>query len=234
MRIACYTPSTTVFDDIRDALVPAGFDCTQFVEDVSLLLAVRRGTTDLVLLDVEQLDHTEIRTWLEGPVDRAVPLVMLSAAWGGGDIALALDAGADDCIRRPVDPAELVARLNAVLRRYRKTGVASAVELLGFTLDRATGRVFDRGVPVELTPHEFALAWALFSSVGTHLSQEHIGAIAWGVDSAIANGAIEHHMQMLRKKLNLCAARGLRLRTAYGIVPVASSNAEVRLASIMA
>jgi DNA-binding response OmpR family regulator len=215
MRTACYIRSDEAFDQVHEALERAGFLCERFLNETSLLLTLRRHSFDLVLVDTQFLDEKSFYSWLGCRTGETAPLVLMSPESSGSQIALALDAGADDFIRRPVDPVELVARLHAVLRRYHKTSVRCTVELLGFALDRGACRLLDRGVPVDLTPREFAMAWLFFSCPGVYLSRETISAMIWGVESGIANRTIEQHVYMLRKKLNLCAERGVRIRAAY-------------------
>jgi DNA-binding response OmpR family regulator len=129
----------------------------------------------------------------------------------------ALEAGADDFIRRPCEPDLLVARLNAVLRRTNRSNgvVKRSIAMQGFTLDREAGVLLDRGVPVDLTPREFTMAWLFFSAPNTYMSRETISTSIWGVDSEITNRTIEQHVYKLRKKLSLGASRGIRIRTAY-------------------
>jgi DNA-binding response OmpR family regulator len=215
MLIACYIHSDAAFGEVRAVLEPAGFTCERFIDDTSLLLTLRHQSFDLILVDTESLNEQSFYSWLGCRSGESVPLILLSPGGSPNQIALALDAGADDFIRRPVDPIELVARLQAALRRYNKTNARRTVELLGFRLDRESCRLQDNGVPVDLTPREFAMAWLFFSSPGTYLSRETISAMIWGVHSGIANRTIEQHVYMLRKKLNLCAERGIRIRAAY-------------------
>jgi DNA-binding response OmpR family regulator len=215
MHTACYIRCDEAYSQLQPVLETAGFVCERFVNETSLLLTLRRQSFDLILVDTESLDEKSFYSWLGCRTGETAPLVLLSPASSGSQIALALDAGADDFIRRPIDPVELIARLHAVLRRYHKTTVRSTVELLGFALDRGACRLLDRGVPVDLTPREFAMAWLFFSSPGVYLSRETISAMIWGVESGIANRTIEQHVYMLRKKLSLCAERGVRIRAAY-------------------
>jgi DNA-binding response OmpR family regulator len=215
MRTACYIRSDAAYEELHEVLETAGFACQRFLSETSLLLTLRRQSYDLILVDTESLDERSFYSWLGCRTGETAPLVLISPASSGSQIASALNAGADDFIRRPVDSTELIARLHAVLRRYHKTTIRCKVELLGFALDRGASRLLDRGVPVDLTPREFAMAWLFFSSPGIYLSRETISAMIWGVESGIANRTIEQHVYMLRKKLNLCAERGVRIRAAY-------------------
>lgn len=215
MRIACYIPCTATFNQVRTVLEPAGFDCCHFPHETALLVALRRQCVDLILVDTEKFNASLICAWLGCRTGESTPLILLSPACGADEVAHALDSGVEDFIRRPVAPVELVARIHAVLRRYRKADARQLLRLRGFSLDRAACALFDRSERVDLTPREFALAWLFFSSAGSYLSRKTLSALIWGVDEEISNRSIEQHVYMLRKKLNLSPARGLQLRAAY-------------------
>jgi len=172
---------------------------------------------DLILLDADAdaLAEKNVYSWLNCRTGESTPVVLLSSSCTAHQVAQALEAGADDFIRSPVDPAVLIARLHAVLRRANRGTTRRVIELQGFTLDRDACTFLDRGNVVELTPREFTMAWLFFSAAGSYLSRETISVAIWGVDSEIASRTIEQHIYKLRKKLNLSAERGIRIRTAY-------------------
>ena len=219
MRIACNIESDSTFHSLQAVLARAGFECERFVSETALLRTLRRETFDLILVDTdaESLDDTSVHSWLNCRTGESTPVVLLSPICTPAQVVQVLEAGADDFISKPYDPALLVARLNAVLRRSHRaaSGIRRAITMHGFTLDREAGVLCDRGVPVDLTPREFAVAWLFFSSPGTYMSRETISTAIWGVESDIANRTIEQHVYKLRKKLNLCDTRGIRIRTAY-------------------
>lgn len=217
MRIACYIRSDNVFDEVHGVLARAGFECERFQSEIPLLRRLRRQPFDLILVDTEgdPMDEKRIYSWLNCRTGETTPVVLLSSAYCARTIALSLEAGADDFISRPVDPDVLIARLHAVVRRTSRKTARRVVEMLDFTLDKDACRLLDRGVPVELTPREFAMAWLLFSTPGTFLSRETISVAIWGVECEIARHTIEQHVYKLRKKLSLGAERGVQIRTAY-------------------
>ncbi|MDB5770733.1 MAG: DNA-binding response regulator [Burkholderia sp.] len=217
MRIACYIRCDKVFSEMQEVLSRAGFNCEHFQSEIPLLRSLRRQAYDLILVDTEgdPLDEKRIYSWLNCRTGETTPVVLLSSAYCARTIALSLEAGADDFISRPVDPDVMVARLNAVLRRSNRKSPRRTAELLDFTLDKEAGRLLDRGVPVDLTPREFAMAWLLFTSPGAFLSRETISVAIWGVECEIARHTIEQHVYKLRKKLSLGTERGVQIRTAY-------------------
>jgi DNA-binding response OmpR family regulator len=130
-------------------------------------------------------------------------------------IAGALNAGAEDVIHVPFVALEFGARMQAAIRRYRGGSSHKPIELHGFTLNRKGCQVLDRGVPIDLTPREFSLAWLFFSKPGINLSRKSIAATVWGTVGDIANHSIEQHVYMLRKKLCLTRERGAKIRAVY-------------------
>lgn len=217
MNIACYIRNPSVLEQVRTILQRAGFTCTHFASDTLLLRGLRRDTYDLVVVDfaIAPRDDDSILTWLTCRSGDVTPVIGLSPVHSAEITALVLNCGADDLLVRPFEPIELVARVQALLRRCQRRVVRRTIELAGFTLDRESGRFTYRGTPIELTPREFSMAWLFFSSPGVYISRETIGTSIWSADSEIAGRTIEQHVYKLRKKLQLGPERGVIIRTAY-------------------
>lgn len=217
MQVACHIRNDAAFDHLQAALADAGFACERFLTETALMRALRGGSYGLILVDadIDSIDKNNIYSWLNCRTGDSTPVVLLSPTCSDSKMVLALNAGADDLIEQSCDPAVLIARLHAILRRYHAADARRMLQILGFSLDLDTGRLLDGGVEVELTPREFKMAWLLFSSIGHYVSRETISVAIWGVDADIANRTIEQHIYKLRKKLQLGDERGLRIRTAY-------------------
>jgi DNA-binding response OmpR family regulator len=217
MKIACCTRHDKVFNYLQDALASAHFECEHFASEAALLRTLRRRTFDMIVVDSENQmpNDAPVFSWLNCRTDESTPVVLFSSTQREGQLAFALDAGADDFVVNAFDAAELVARLQAVLRRYRPKTSRRSIELAGFSLDRESRRILDHGVPIALTSREFTMAWLLFSSPGMYYSRDAISVSIWGVDSDVASRTIEQHVYKLRKKLQLSEQRGLIIRTAY-------------------
>jgi DNA-binding response OmpR family regulator len=217
MKIACCTRHDKVFQYVQNALIPTHIECEHFASEASLLRTLRRRSFDLIVVDSDNQmpNDAPVFSWLNCRTDESTPVVLLSSTHREGQLAFALDAGADDFVVNAFDSAELVARLQAVLRRYRPKTARRSVEIAGFVLDRESRRLSDNGVPVALTSREFTMAWLLFSSPGMYFSRDAISVSIWGVDSDVASRTIEQHVYKLRKKLQLNEERGVIIRTAY-------------------
>lgn len=217
MNIACYIRSDTASEHVEAALKRAGFDCERLLSETSLLRLIRRRSYDLILIELGAAapDRDSIFSWMNCRFGESTPILMLSSVRSAELTAFALNAGADDFVTMPVEPVELVARVQAILRRTGRRTVRRMIELVGFSLDHEARNFSYRGVAIELTPREFTMAWLFFSTPGIYISREIIGNAIWGVDSEIAGRTIEQHVYKLRKKLQLGMERGVMIRTAY-------------------
>lgn len=217
MHIACHIRCDATFARLVDVLAQAGFQSERFLSEISLMRSARRRSFGLILVDIDNapFDQDSIYSWLNCRTGESTPVVMLATVHDPDRIAQALNAGIDDYIPDQIDPAELIARLHAILRRYQRTAAKSTIELQGFRLEWEQSRIFDHDIEIEVTPREFTMAWLLFSSPATYLSREIISKAVWNVESDLAGRTIEQHVYKLRKKLNLCTERGAWIRTVY-------------------
>jgi DNA-binding response OmpR family regulator len=216
MQIACYTVCTNRFKQVLDILASAGFGCQRVESHVALMRALRRNPCDLIVADVDA-DLTAgagFYAWLHCRTANNIPVVLLSSTADPRAAARALNAGADEFISQPCDPAVFLARVHRLLRRSRPVA-SPVIHLRGFTLDRYKESILDRGIPVELTRIEFALAWLFFSTNGRIVSYQVIRTAIWGSGDNDAKHKMEHHVYKLRKKLGLVATRGVQIGCAY-------------------
>src|SRR5690606_13183574 len=119
---------------------------------------VRDALPDLVLLDWMLPGESGIqfaRALRRDERTRQIPIIMLTARGAEQDKIGGLDAGADDYVTKPFSPRELLARINAVLRRRAPQRTDEAIEIRGLRLDPATHRVSAAGLNIELGPTEF-------------------------------------------------------------------------------
>jgi len=218
MRIACLMPDDAVYASTCRKLAPHGFECSRHTDDASLLHVMHRSPIDIIFVDVglDAAMEDRLLLWMEGSLAPQVPLVLQTPDLRAERVARALLAGVDDCVMRSADVVELVARLRASVRRRSRRDSATKVDVAGYHLDRSTGQASLRGLPIELTAREFALAWLLFSHVGTCLSRKTISVVVWGLDEDISNRSMEQHIHRLRRKLGLHESNGVTIRAIYG------------------
>jgi len=171
--------------------------------------AAAREKPALVLLDLmlPGLDGLEVCRRLKADAKTsAIPIIMLTAKGEESDKVLGLGLGADDYVTKPFSLKELLARVQAVLRRYARPADAPAPGKLKagtLELDAAKVAVSLKGSPLELTSKEFELLKALMACGERVLTREELLEKAWGVDAAleVETRTVDVHVGTLRRKL---------------------------------
>jgi two-component system response regulator MtrA len=135
--------------------------------------------------------------------DSQVPIVFLSARTDAIDIVLGLEAGADDYVTKPFEPAVLAARVRAALRRARPAPMPDGgVDRVGpVAIDRAGHVVTKDGVPLALTPTEYRLLAELMDNPGVALDRAALLERVWGYGWAGDSRLVDVHIQRLRAKI---------------------------------
>ena len=172
----------------------------------------------LILLDLmlPGLDGLEVCRRLKADAKTsAIPIIMLTAKGEESDKVLGLGLGADDYVAKPFSLKELLARVQAVLRRYARPEAAPAPGKLkagALELDAAKVEVRLKGAALELTSKEFELLKALMACGDRVLTREDLLEKAWGMDASleVETRTVDVHVGTLRKKLR---AEGRRIIT---------------------
>ena len=176
----------------------SGHDAQGFGLPSQFWAQMAKAAPDLLLLDImlPEQDGIEILKQLRAePATRQLPVIMLTAKGSEYDRVLGLDSGADDYIPKPFGMMELVARVNALLRRA--AGNASLVRG-NLSLDEDTMTATLRGVRLELNNKEFNLLKYLMQKEGKALTRENILNAVWGYDEGETR-TVDNHVARLRK-----------------------------------
>lgn len=164
---------------------------------------------DVVLLDwmLPNLSGIEICRRLRRNSETAnVPIIMLTARAEEGDRVRGLEIGADDYVTKPFSPRELIARINAVLRRVRP-GLSGKVLTYGdIKLDSASHKVTRKEQSVHLGPTEFRMLRHFLENPGRVFSREQLLDAVWGHDVYVELRTVDVHIRRLRKALNINSA----------------------------
>ena len=173
--------------------------------DEGLRLA-RSETPSLVLLDLmlPGMDGLEIcRRLKEDPVTRGVPIIMVTAKGEESDIVLGLGVGADDYVSKPFRPAELVARVRAVLRRGPVQDRAEGGRIVrgGLTVDIDGHKAWVDGEAVELTATQFRLLGFLVTHPGRVFTRDQLMGHVIRGDALVTDRNIDVHVRAVRKCL---------------------------------
>jgi len=136
------------------------------------------------------------------PDTRRVPIIMLTARGEETDKLRGLDSGCDDYITKPFSPAELIARINAVLRRSKPELSSEMLTFEDLAMDLAAHRVRRSGQDIHLGPTEFRLLRHLMQHPGRVFTREQLLDSVWGRDVYVEPRTVDVHIRRLRKALN--------------------------------
>ncbi len=210
MRVLLVEDDALLGDGLRAGLGQAGFAVDWVRTGSDAVYALDAEAVAAVVLDLGLPDLTgfEILRRLRARGNK-VPVLILTARDAVGDRVKGLDGGADDYVVKPVDLAELAARLRALIRRAGGEA-APALRRGELELDAAAHRVVFRGQPVELSAREFALLHELMRSGGRVLSREQLEERLYSWGHEIESNAVEVHVHHLRRKLAPGVIRTIR------------------------
>lgn len=197
-----------VEDDValRDLLVwnltAEGYEVRSTDDGEEALLLVQEQMPDAILLDwmIEQVPGIEVCRQLRKDRDTArVPILMLTARGEEEDRIRGLRTGADDYMTKPFSPRELLARVEALLRRSRPVLTGGALVFGDLELDPVSHRVRRNGETLHLGPTEFRLLRYFMERPNHVLSRQQILDGVWGMDSEIDERTVDVHIRRLRK-----------------------------------
>ena len=218
-KILVVEDETKIARLVRDYLEHAGFEAEVVGDGDAALASARRSRPDLVVLDLglPGRDGLDVARVLRRT--SSVPIVMLTARGDEIDRVVGLELGADDYVVKPFSPKELVARVRAVLRRTQaaQAGGPEVLRVADVEVDLPRMRVSVGGRPVELTPTEFQLLWALMREPGRVFTRGQLLDAVHGVAFESYERAIDAHVKNLRKKLEPTPGRPRYLLTVHGV-----------------
>jgi two-component system phosphate regulon response regulator PhoB len=195
-----------------------GFAVRIAADGEQALQALAEDPPDLVLLDwmLPHLSGIEIcRQIRRGAATRELPVIMLTARGEEADRIRGLDTGADDYVTKPFSPAELIARVRALLRRARPAMEADQLTAGDLVMDLAAHRVRLGETEVELGPTEFRLLRHFMEHPGRVYSRDQILDAVWGRDIHVEDRTVDVHIGRLRKALRAAAGKD-PIRTVRG------------------
>ena len=200
-----------VVDDepnIRDLLASglrfAGFSVLAVGNGNDAVAAAEKGKPDLILLDVMLPDMSGFSVTKKlRSMDIMAPVLFLTARDEVEDKITGLTVGGDDYMTKPFSLDEIIARINAILRRTKATSVEkSVIEVGEVRIDEDAHEVFVNETPVELSPTEYQLLRFLMENANRVLSKSQILDHVWEYDFNGEMGIVESYVSYLRKKLD--------------------------------
>ena len=197
---------------LRYNLEREGFAVCAASDGEEALVQIAERKPDVVLLDwmLPLVSGIEVcRQIRRAPASRTLPIVMLTARGEEGDRIRGLNSGADDYVVKPFSPAELIARLRAVIRRAQPTSAEEVLRFADLALDLVAHRVSRAGRPIHLGPTEFRLLRFLMQHPGRVFSREQLLDQVWGHDVYVEARTVDVHIRRLRKAINVGSALDL-------------------------
>ena len=203
-RILVVEDEHAIREMIGFALKKAGLQFEEAADAEQALVAIASNPPDLVLLDwmLPGLNGVELaRRLRREEVTAKLPIILLTARVEENDRVHGLEVGADDYITKPFSPRELIARINAVLRRSPAAGEETALEFSGLQLDPVGHRVQADGRRLNLAPTEFRLLHFFMSNPNRVYSREQLLDRVWGRGIFVEERTVDVHIRRLRKAL---------------------------------
>jgi DNA-binding response OmpR family regulator len=177
-----------------------GHTCGQAFDGDEAASVTASFRPDLVLLDI-MIPYRDGFSLLEQKIFGETPVIFLTARNSTADKVRGLKLGADDYIAKPFEAVELLARVEAVLRRVKPAERVFEIGNTVIHLDQRAAAV--GGIPAELTNREFELLEVLINNRNLALSREKLLDLAWGYDYLGDTRTVDVHITKLRKKLRL-------------------------------
>jgi DNA-binding response OmpR family regulator len=219
---------------LATALGDEGFSVVMARNGLEGVRVFEADGADLVILDVlmPEMDGLEVCRRLRKGKGGAVPIILLSSRGEEVDRVTGLETGADDYVTKPFSTRELVARIRALDRRFRRLGPAADAAAAGaapsalgaapveagqLRLDPARFETRWRGQAVTLTRSEFQILGALARNRGTVLARERLLDIARGEDAVVTDRTVDTFIKRLRKKIRDVDESFDEIETVFGV-----------------
>jgi two-component system response regulator MtrA len=209
--------------DIQQAvgftLESAGFEVLFADNGLQALELWRSNPLDVIILDVMMPMMSGLHVCKIIRQKSSIPILLLTGRGQEEDVVAGMEAGADDYVIKPLRPRELVARIQAMLRRANGHGQSARkqLEYENLTLDLDAHRVIYRGKSIPVSPLEFQLLKYLMQNPGTVFSKEDLLRNVWGyVSTGSDMNMIEATVRRLRKKVESDPSQPKYIKTVWG------------------
>ena len=219
-------PSILIADDFKQIVSilaeyakKEGFSVNTAYDGKDALMKARSTSFDIILLDVmmPQIDGFEVCREIRK--SSTVPIIMITARGDDFERIMGLDNGADDYIVKPFSPAEVMARVRAILRRIiREGGATSQIFTYGnltINLDEYITLIGE--TRIALTKKEMEILWMLATNKNKVYSRENLLNSLWGFDYFGDTRTVDSHIKRLRTKLDSVSHPGWEIKTIWGV-----------------
>ena len=215
--IWCIDDDNTIREIEVYTLEQTGFTARGFADGVSMLEALKTEMPELIVLDImmPELDGIEVLKRLRSdPKYKDIPVIVATAKGTEMDKIGGLNSGADDYLVKPFGVMEMVARVNAVLRRTTKAEPIDDITVGAITLKEKEHKVIADSKKIELTHKEFEMLKFFMLNPGMVFSRDKLMSEIWGVDYICETRTVDMHIKTLRQKLGNA---GGQIKTVIGV-----------------
>jgi two-component system response regulator ResD len=210
----------TIGEVVSRYLERAGYRTQVAMDGARALELVARQRPDLIVLDLmlPGIDGLEVMRRLRAPERERIALILLTAKGEESDRVIGLRLGADDYVVKPFSPVELVARVDAVLRRVETAPThESPIELTDMTIDPTARQLFVRGEEVMLTQREFDVLLFLARHPGQAFSRNQLMDAIWQYSFYTDTSTVTVHIRRLRAKIEADPGQPRHIQTVWGV-----------------
>jgi DNA-binding response OmpR family regulator len=196
-----------ILDLIALHLTKAGYEVKKFLEATPMMKQLAHQIPHLIILDLMLPDHDGVdvcKALKKNQKYMDIPIIMVTAKTDEFDVVLGLELGAEDYIKKPFSPRELVARVKVVLRRYKRTASSTSQKINIddiLTIDPEKFEVLVKDEKIQLTSTEFLILKMLAEKPGWVFSREKILDLLWGDEKDVFDRTVDVHIKNLREKL---------------------------------
>ncbi|WGL94614.1 phosphate regulon transcriptional regulator PhoB [Arsenophonus nasoniae] len=203
-RILVVEDETAIREMVCFVLEQNGFQTVEADDYDSAIAQLIEPYPALILLDwmipggsgIQLIAHMK-----RDQLTRNIPIMMLTARGEEEDRVRGLEIGADDYLTKPFSPKELIARVNAILRRVSAMASDNVIEMNGLKLDPASYRVMSDATSIEMGPTEYKLLYFFMTHPERVYNREQLLNYVWGVNVYIEDRTVDVHIRRLRKAL---------------------------------
>ncbi len=215
--IWCVDDDNTIREIEVYTLEQTGFTARGFADGVSMLEALKAEIPELIILDImmPEPDGIEVLKRLRSePKYKDIPVIMATAKGTEMDKIGGLNSGADDYLVKPFGVMEMVARVNAVLRRTTKVVPTDDITVGAITLKEKEHKVIADSKKIELTHKEFEMLKFFMLNPGMVFSRDRLMSEIWGMNYIGETRTVDMHIKTLRQKLGNA---GGQIKTVIGV-----------------
>ena len=202
MKILIVDDEEMIRGVLREYVEFEGNEAEEAGDGMEAVKLCREKDFDLVLMDIMMPHLDGFSAVKEIKKSKDIPVIMLSARGEEYDKLFAFELGVDDYVTKPFSPKEVMARIQAVVKRHKKSVNANeTITFEGLTVDMVGRNVYVNGEKAELTPKEYELLFYLVRNKGIALTREKLLCDVWGFDFFGDDRTVDTHIKMLRGNL---------------------------------